>query len=225
MTYPMARRRRRRRRRRNYAILRNPSASNTPIAKSLITTLKYATAIRMTQTVADTMKSHYFRANSIYDPDFTGGGHQPLGTDQLLALYEHFTVLGSKITLRCINADSTNNAILAVSTVSETSTAVLDINRLIELGKSKYAVLTDNAGGKPQTTVSQYFNTKRFFGVKDPNGDDQYQGSASSNPAEEAFFLIGMQNLAPAVVVNSVDCMLEIEYRVQFSEPKIIAQS
>jgi len=42
---------------------------------------------------------HYntFRSNSIYDPDYTGGGHQPRSHDQYAAYYKYYRVLSTSI--------------------------------------------------------------------------------------------------------------------------------
>ena len=41
--------------------------------------------------------SYVFRANGLYDPNYTGAGHQPYGFDQWMTYYNQFTVLGSKM--------------------------------------------------------------------------------------------------------------------------------
>ena len=41
--------------------------------------------------------SYQFRANSLYDPDLSGVGHQPMGFDEMSARYLHYQVLGSRI--------------------------------------------------------------------------------------------------------------------------------
>lgn len=38
-----------------------------------------------------------FRCNSMYDPDFTGTGHQPMFRDEMAAQYNYYTVLASTI--------------------------------------------------------------------------------------------------------------------------------
>lgn len=38
-----------------------------------------------------------FRANSTYDPDYTGTGHQPMFRDELAAQYNYYTVMASRI--------------------------------------------------------------------------------------------------------------------------------
>ena len=47
----------------------------------------------------DTIQDYVFRMNSIFDPDFTGTGHQPLWHDTYSTIYETYRVLGAKLTI------------------------------------------------------------------------------------------------------------------------------
>lgn len=47
-----------------------------------------------------------FRANSLFDPDASGTGHQPYGLDQLDPFYSRVTCLGSRIRVTFNNNDS-----------------------------------------------------------------------------------------------------------------------
>ena len=60
--------------------------------------------LRYSQTVTinpgiGTCGVYKFRANSIFDPDYTGIGHQPYGHDNLESIYQHYTVDSSTITV------------------------------------------------------------------------------------------------------------------------------
>ncbi len=46
---------------------------------------------------------HTFNANSVYDPNQTTTGHQPMGYDEMASQYNHYVVLGSKITVHFDN--------------------------------------------------------------------------------------------------------------------------
>ena len=50
--------------------------------------------------------TRYFRANGMFDPDASVGGHQPLYFDQYMAGYDHYTVIGSKIKVTPSNAST-----------------------------------------------------------------------------------------------------------------------
>jgi len=57
-------------------------------------------------TVASTSgssNSYFFSANGLFDPNTTGTGHQPMGFDQMMLMYEQYTVFASKITVEFIN--------------------------------------------------------------------------------------------------------------------------
>ena len=49
--------------------------------------------------VGGTCAVHIFRANSMYDPDYTGTGHQPLGFDEMSTIYNKHKVTRAKITV------------------------------------------------------------------------------------------------------------------------------
>lgn len=48
--------------------------------------------------------SQIWRMNSIYDPDWSGVGHQPLGRDLWTSMYNYYTVLSCEYEIWCYNA-------------------------------------------------------------------------------------------------------------------------
>ncbi len=48
---------------------------------------------------AGAMAAHIFSANGLFDPDITGVGHQPYSFDQWMAVYDHYHVVGAKISV------------------------------------------------------------------------------------------------------------------------------
>jgi hypothetical protein len=44
-----------------------------------------------------------YASNSIFDPNLTATGHQPLSHDQWSQFYQHYLVMGSKITIKVLN--------------------------------------------------------------------------------------------------------------------------
>ena len=55
--------------------------------------------------------SYVFSANGLYDPNITGIGHQPRGFDQLMALYDHYVVIGVRAILTVHGSDTGNGTI------------------------------------------------------------------------------------------------------------------
>lgn len=55
------------------------------------------------QNNSSTAVAQYFRTNSIYDPDVSNTGHQPFASDLWKGMYEYYTVLACKATVRLYN--------------------------------------------------------------------------------------------------------------------------
>lgn len=62
---------------------------------------------------------YQYKANSIYDPDLTGSGHQPLGRDTWAAIYDYYKVLETRFTIKIIDLHATTN-----STIGQSSNTV-----------------------------------------------------------------------------------------------------
>ena len=75
---------------------------------------------------AGSTASYVYSCNGMYDPDITSTGHQPMGFDQWMAFYQHYTVLGSKLScsFASSNADLTTGAAIVGVAQRATSTAV-----------------------------------------------------------------------------------------------------
>ena len=76
----------RRRRRRGINVMRVRGLTGFP--DQLVVKLKYTDQINLTNIVG--YGSYVYRMNSLFDPDLTGSGHQPLGFDQYAQLYRSF---------------------------------------------------------------------------------------------------------------------------------------
>jgi hypothetical protein len=86
---------------RNYNTLVSVNKNN-PLPNNFVTKLRYHDSVPI-NAANGTVAGHVFRANSPYDPDYTASGHQPRYFDQIMPLYDHYQVLGSKITVKFIN--------------------------------------------------------------------------------------------------------------------------
>lgn len=84
---------------------------NRLLQPKVITKLTYCD----TKTLAGSSGSigHWWRLNSIFDPDQTGGGHQPAFHDQWANLYQSYRVLATTWTLRFIPARQINTIQIA----------------------------------------------------------------------------------------------------------------
>ena len=77
----------------------------SPIPDKSLVKLRYCQRCAINP-AAGVTNSYLFRANSLFDPDLTGTGHQPLGFDEWAKFYRRYCVLGSKITVQAINVST-----------------------------------------------------------------------------------------------------------------------
>lgn len=165
-----------------------------------------------------TMNSYLFSVNGMYDPNQTGTGHQPLYFDQLSAIYNHYCVIGSKITVKAIPPQTAAGAgyTVALFVNDDTGTANSNIMDIIEQRKGVFKV-TGGVGAQRLTLVNKW-SAKKNYGAS-PLANTDLQGTSASQPNEQAFYQICLQALdASSTVV--VGFMVEIEYIAIWKELK-----
>ncbi len=210
-------------------IARARSRRRLPLAgypKSKMVRLRYVDQIGL-DPAAGSITSHYFSANAMSDPDITGGGHQPLGFDQMMVGYEHYTVLGSKIKVTYVPG-GTGLDIPGYFGVILDNNTVLTYTNPLALMESKQGKQTAKWDGQSPDgnvkSITRYFSAKKFFKVKNIIGKDLYRGTSGTNPSEGAFFGIWSASIGsnnPALT----NFLVEIEFIAVLTEPQFIAQS
>ncbi len=134
--------------------------------------------------VAGGFALHVFRATSLFDPDLTGVGHQPNQFDQIMPLYDHYTVVAAKITVTGSGGDALPATMLI--SLQDDSTTLLAMNQYMESRNRTY--ITTNETGTGPMKLSKTYNAKRFLGISHPLSEKDLAGTATTNPAENAFF-------------------------------------
>lgn len=168
-----------------------------------------------------------FRMNSLFDPDFTGTGHQPQWFDQLSAVYNFYRVLGSKITVTFIPAHVSDTEandkgpyICGITTVpSATAFSAATYSALLEDGNAVTGVIVDKQGGNNKLTLSNTFSPQRDLGID--SNDEVLRVATQNNPTTvntlfANLWCLDMQELAAQDVI----CKVEIEFQCEFSSRK-----
>lgn len=182
--------------------------------------LRYSTSVALVAT-SGVVVSQVFRANDLFDPDFTGTGHQPMGFDQLMLWYNHFTVMEATITV------SFKNTLTVPGTcslrVDGDSTALTVIDRILELGGCVF----DTLGGFGDTTKKLVLRADigKLQGVNRSalTADVSLQGSSSASPVECTYFHVQYWNSSG--VTSSCYADILIEYTAHFCEPRNLTPS
>lgn len=148
---------------------------------------KYADTVAITVTTGGGLGYRYrFSCNGMYDPDKTGTGHQPLFFDQMADLYNHYTVVGSKIEVRFISANSTTVPIdVVISKDDDQTTALTTITEAREQSGAVSGIVPP--GNDTVVSLSNTWSAKKTFGG-DPLSRKEVSGDATANPTETTEF-------------------------------------
>ncbi len=205
--------------------------------KSMLMRLRYVTSVAV-DCPAGSMADHLFRCNGMYDPDQTGIGHQPLGFDQAMAIYDHYTVVGAKIKVSLQNSLDQDQVqaltpgawgLLVTDSNQGINSRYTSTENLLEniettKGMVRYTQATQSTVALKKPVLSRNFSAKKFFGVSKIVGDDLYRGTNASNPQEEAFFRVWVGSLA-SNNPYAARFLVELEYLAVFTERKLIPAS
>lgn len=170
-----------------------------------------------------------FRANSIYDPNYSDVGHQPMGRDLLAGIYQHYRVL--KAEFRCSFSPAGKRASDNIFVHSYV------VGDLVGTGQSVYPTSVETLGEckrgrcwlvSAENTVSSWDRTI-YPGLLDETIDtngitDLAQQSMwtpiGANPAEEQYYTI-MLNTNGVSEACYVSVLVQIKYTVQFRSPYV----
>ena len=175
---------------------------------------------------------YHYRANSLHDPNYSGGGHQPRGFDELKAIYDHYTVIGSKMKASFENdVDATNQAgqycFLMLQDTNNTPTSLVDI--LEESNRNKMAYKPRNTNSSKNIILTKKFSPYKMFGI--PKKDSiinnvNLNAQVTQNPSEDAIYTIGIAcSRTTSTDPEPVVVRVEIEYIAVFTEKRPMSSS
>lgn len=179
--------------------------------------LKYHEQLQMNPGIAGIPATYVFSANGCYDPNITGAGHQPRGFDQMMSLYNHYTVIKSKIIVTWMKGGSQTTSVITAISLRDSNTVESSMQDYIESRNTTYGPLA--GAGNATKVLKKNFSAKNFLGRPHPLSEDDLRGNAVNNPVEEAYFHLVV---APTYGVDTaaVDLNVLIEYIVMLTEPK-----
>lgn len=180
--------------------------------------LKYCEAYVTVDPPIGSSSAFIMRANDVYDPNFTGVGHQPTGFDQYMAMYNKFVVYDSKIKVIAYTTDGeTLDTVVGVA-IMDSSTTQSTSENYLEQALTDWKVVPAGAGANT-VTCSTAFNASAFSGTN-PKTNDLLHGTASSPPAKQWYYHVFAGATGTSENPVAMKFSIEVEYLVKFFEPK-----
>lgn len=200
------------------------SSITKPLGNKLKVMTRYSDrAFNLNPGVGGTCAVQVFSANGLYDPDITGTGHQPIGFDQYMTMYDHYTVIGAKIRVFFENTDSTYSQLCGIS-IQDNATASTDSRVYIENGATKQKFMSVKGSSRDVVTLTHQVGIGKFMGRRSILTEDDFRGDVSSNPTEQVYFHVWASPQAAADSAN-VNLIVQIDYIAILTEPKLISLS
>lgn len=168
----------------------------------------------MATAVAGTIESYLFRANSIFDPNFTGIGHQPIGHDQWKNFYRRYKVTDSTIVVTPLKTDDTELGIIGI-TQEPTAAVSVDFDSILE--QKSVRLLNMKNCTAPNVQMSWNKN------IMDPDIDGQ-SAVFGANPSSTSYFRVFLRS-ARANTLSTCTVLCSLTYNCELSEPEDLAQS
>lgn len=197
---------------RKRAMTKRPYANAPVVTKpGTVVKMKYTDIISLSN-FAVGQDFHIFRAASIFDPDFTGTGHQPLGHDQWATLYQRYRVLGCKLKATFINQSGTVTEAEHVGMCVTESTLLGLARDMSEQTMCKQSLIGPT--GNQSWSGTLYVDLAKFEGDSGAKYDKDYTADMGSNPSRDIFFYIFAQDINADDSVE-VSVLVELEYTVR----------
>lgn len=189
-------------------------------APRMIVPLKYVSEKLSIVCTSGADNYYLFNANSIYDPDRTGTGHQPLGYDQWQNFYSHYRVLSSKISVVANSSTSAPFNIVINSMPSTTGATGIDPSRE---GRGKMRCGGDQ--GK-LVKISRFNKIHNIIGVSRRRiiDDDVFGAAFNASPAGTCCWQIWVQPF-DETTTTTISFKAEITYYVLMTYPAFLTQS
>lgn len=161
--------------------------------------------------------------NCLYDPNISGTGSQPMGFDQMMVFFEHYTVTSCRIKLTLQNQTAGANAAV-FARVDGDVTPITDFYRLGELGMTTELLLTPFGTAGSIGVLEKVINIRTFLGVRNLVDEFEARGSIAANPAEGVYLHTAIANPAGVTTVT-VLTYITMEFSAIFTEPRNVTRS
>lgn len=186
----------------------------------LIVTLPYSDVFVRTPGLAN--DDYVFNLNSIFDPDRTGTGHQPLGRDQWNNFYNRYRVISCTADIYIKNLTTGTGLMFGV--VGNNESTPINNTAAIEQSHSKF-MMVGQSTGKDTIHLRRKFYNPRITGrtAMQYMADDTYGAVFSSNPSE--IICLHCVGYDPAGTQVSYQMNVRLLYTCEFYDRVPLSQS
>jgi len=170
---------------------------HSPFPAHYFCTMKYSHTSLLSVGTSGIYGTEQVFRTSLYDPDFTGSGHQPYSRDQIAQIWNKYTIYGVHIHIEV--TDPSEDGLVVAMMLQPSGSSYTITGKTIDEIKEKtngYTVNINNTGSQT-AKVDQYMDVAKIEGVSKSKimNDDLYSSAMSTNPSLTPYFRVAVGNL------------------------------
>ena len=187
------------------------------IPESFDIKLKYCEATTYGPSGANGIDTNQWRLNSIYDPNLTGVGHQPLNRDTWSNIFTQYLVVGCDVKVTFVNQDSLLPAYCGIMWSENTSNPDT-LTECLEQKHSHFEPLAAMEGGG-LSVITKHFDMHEFHSTFTVQKEADNWTNVGASPGWTAVLTTVVGNLQTETRPDGVQSMIELTYYVKYRHP------
>lgn len=203
----------------------NPSPSGGLLGDSHTLFLHYSDSFSADYSVS-TPAFHTYRANDLYDPDYTSTGHQPNGYDQMALFFNRFCVLRSwiKVTFCPKSSSDTVMNIGGVYMGPLNAFSGTGLYEIKEQTNNSFIIYKNSANYGSPKTVRNHVDVAQYTGIRDPNTSPALSAIIGNSPTDSIYYIVwnASENETDTA---AIDVHVDITYLAKWTRPRYLASS
>lgn len=204
-----------------------PTRSLTPFPESKWVMHKYATRLILPAGTIGSTQGYVFRANGLYDPDYTGAGHQPMYRDELALQYDKYTVVSSWIKITFI--PDISNAVPFIANLALDDASAWETNHATVLEtRRNNRVINPVALTKPLVMRGRFDHAKLIKTTRQALlADDLVKTPSGQDPSAKAlwYYNLGIHPIDVTVALSALQLVVEMGFVALWRDKKVPTQS
>lgn len=162
-----------------------------PVPDQIFVQLKFSENLAYAP-AAGVSSQNTWRANSVFDPDFTGVGAQPRYFDQYAALYNSYQVMACKVKHELVNTGIV--PVYVATCFTDIDPSALSLQNTVEQRYGKSHGVLGALTGNGQRVISRYITMKKLHGFSGGISQvESLQAAVTGNPTDPSFHKIVIQ--------------------------------
>lgn len=200
-----------------------PMSARPSLGEKVPVTFIYASKFSINPAAGGLTGVHVWNLTSLFDPDVTGVGHQPVNFDQFAAMFEKYQVYRCEVKVSTIV--SASQQIFGAS-LNDFATTNADPSVYTENGQTQWKLL-DNAGsGQARGDITMDVDIAACQGMTKAQflADDVFRADFGTSPAENIYLHVWLCDLASGDPGASA-CWIELRFHAVLEGSKLNALS